>query len=176
MANSAIACDARPARGSQRTGSMSRWPAFLAVAALSTGCVSRHGRLHPAWASIALAAEIISDIHHAKMEERAVEAAEAQAAQPPPPPPRDLEVGVPQWPPTGFYCARSTSAGDISLCTRDRESCREARNAATLGVPDLAPCTAAGTAWCFAGRCYANEASCERRRGPDSIGYCEEIE
>lgn len=158
---------------------MSRWLAFLAVAALSTGCVSRHGRLHPAWAGIALAAQIVSDIHQAKMEERAVEAAEAQAARPPPPPPpppRDLEVGVPQSPPTGFYCARSTSAGDISLCTRDRESCMEARNAATLGVPDLALCQAAGTAWCFAGRCYANEASCERRRGPDSVGYCEEID
>ena len=49
-------------------------------------------------------------------------------------------------------------------------------NAATLGVPDLAPCQAAGTAWCFAGRCYANAASCERRRGPDSVGSCHEID
>lgn len=104
--------------------------------------------------------------------ERAAEAAEERDAEPPPPP----ELPPPPPPPTGFFCARSTTADDVSLCTRDRASCTEARDAATVGVPDLAPCRAAETAWCFAGHCYANAASCERHRGPDSIGACEEIE
>lgn len=75
----------------------------------------------------------------------------------------------------GFYCARSTTADDISICARSRDACDQSRAAATLGVPDLAPCEVATTAWCFAGECYANEASCDRRHAPDAVGACDEI-
>ena len=178
LGNSVIASVAKVGTRVASGQPMSKWLVLLAVAAGCTGCFSRHGQLHPAWAGLALAAEVISDIHQTHLQEREVAAEEAQAAaeeemaeqQAAPEP----EIELPPPPPVGFFCARSTSAADISLCTRDRASCTAARDAATLGVTDLEVCRAAEAAWCFAGRCYANQASCERQRGPDSIGSCQE--
>ena len=130
--------------------------------------------MHSALVGAAVAAQVISDIAEISDAHRANLAVEASEAEDEGPPPDPIIVVAPP-PPIGFYCARATSSIDISLCTRAREACVAAVDAASLAVPDLESCRAEETAWCFAGRCYANQASCERRRGPDSIGACEEI-
>ncbi len=75
----------------------------------------------------------------------------------------------------GFYCARSASRDDVSLCTRDQAACDEDSDEIRVGMPDVGSCVKADAAWCLVGHCYANLASCERRLVPGTVGTCEEL-
>jgi hypothetical protein len=109
-------------------------------------------------------------VHECRVAKNEWYAAQAETAH------RPHDPGVLQPTPRGFYCTRSTSQDDISICTRDLAACTDERDAATLGLPDLGRCATADNAWCVVGHCYANAASCERRRGPDTIGRCEQLD
>jgi len=81
--------------------------------------------------------------------------------------------------PRGFFCTRSpTGRASLNLCEREQSACERVRNA--LSKSNLAACTPAQTAWCFANNgklhCFETSATCEARNKqlPASADVCGE--
>lgn len=83
--------------------------------------------------------------------------------------------------PRGFFCSNSPSNVAAGFCAREKAECARTREAALVGVVDLAECTITERAFCFGDRCAPSADACSATRarviGPDgSADECEERE
>lgn len=75
---------------------------------------------------------------------------------------------------TGFFCSSSPANPTAGFCTRAKAECQRTRDAAIVGVADLAECALTEKAWCLGERCFTTFDACTARVGTD--GVCGEVE
>lgn len=79
----------------------------------------------------------------------------------------------------GFYCSSSESTPSIGFCTRAKDACVTARDAALAAGSDLTSCSLVETSWCFDSKhCLPTEASCKSQRekyDDPELGGCTEL-
>jgi hypothetical protein len=81
-------------------------------------------------------------------------------------------------PAPGYYCTRSATRANLTLCVRRRAACAHARE--VLAILDGEDCAPQSVAWCFdvvgTPRCFARPDSCEAMlaKAPDATSDCTE--
>lgn len=79
----------------------------------------------------------------------------------------------------GFYCSNSESNSAIGFCTRTKDACTTARDAAVDTGSDLTSCSLVETSWCFdAKHCLPTEDACKVQRAKyddPELGGCAEL-
>lgn len=85
---------------------------------------------------------------------------------------QEAPATVPATAQRGFFCSSSASNQAAGFCARAKAECQRTRDAAIIGVGDLAECALTETSWCLGERCFPSSDGCAARVA--DAGVCAE--